>query len=398
MSNNYVNPNDPSRRQPYQYQPQGSQSPRSQPPDSSYSAPTIPVRQGNNNQARIPYPYSQSGPQSRPKRRRKGCMIGCLGVLAILVIFAILAGTTVSKALAFGSAISPKAPLSTETGYMTTSQRTSLLIMGYGGSGHDGAYLTDSLVVISLMPQSQHTSLVSVPRDLWVQNPYEGQGVYTKLNALYSDASQNNTNPIAGGNATAQKVQTVTGLNVQYWLTINFSGFQDFIDSIGGIDVNVPDAFTANYPANDDPTVNASWTTVHFDKGNQHLDGKSAIEYARARYVTDNLAEASDFARSVRQQIIIKAALAKVKSISTWPKLLDAQNALQKAVYTNMSLADLAGFALKMDLNSPQTAHIGLGVDNVMAYDTSSDGQSIVVPQNYDWPAVQDYVQQHLYA
>ena len=174
--------------------------------------------------------------------------------------------------------------------------------------------------------------------------------------------------------------------------------FKIFIDSIGGIDVNIPDAFTANYPANDDPAVNASWTTVHFDKGNQHLDGKRAIEYARARYVTDNLAEASDFARSVRQQIIIKAALAKVKSISTWPKLLDAQNALQKAVYTNMSLADLAGFALKMDLNSPQTAHVGLGVDNVMAYDTSSDGQSIVVPQNYDWQAVQDYVQQHLYA
>ena len=325
-------------------------------------------------------------------------MIGCLGVLAVLVVLVILASTTISKVLAFGAAISPKVPLSTETGYMTTSQRTNLLIMGYGGSGHDGAYLTDSLVVVSLIPQTQHTSLVSVPRDLWVQNPNEGQGVYTKINAIYSDASQNNANPIAGGNAVAQKVQTITGLNVQHWLTINFSGFQEFIDSIGGIDINVPDAFTASYPANDDPAIDASWATIHFDKGNQHLDGKHAIEYARARYVIDNNAEGTDFARSVRQQIIIRAALAKVKSIATWPQLLGALDALQKAVYTNMSLADLAGFTLKMDLNNPQTARIGLSVDNVMAYDTTSDGQSIVVPQNYNWQAIKDYVQQHLYA
>ncbi len=412
----------PDPRRPYQFPPHRSPSSQRQ----SLNGPgRIPGQQRQANQAEQRGPYQQPGepnhhyqagpqasvsttysssppdadvPQSGSKRhRRTGCLIGCLSVLAIVIVFVLLAGTTISKVLAFGSAISTKAPLTTETGYMTTSQRTSLLIMGYGGGAHDGAYLTDSMVVVSMIPSNQHTSLVSVPRDLWVQNAFAGQGVYTKINALYADASQNNANPVAGGNAAAQKVQTVTGLNVQYWLTINFNGFQNFIDSIGGIDVYVPDSFTSNYPANDDPSIDASWTTVHFDKGNQHFDGKRAIEYARARYITDNSAEASDFARSVRQQIMIKTALAKVKSFSTWPKLFHALDALQKTISTNMSLADLGGFALKMDLNNPQTAHVGLSVDNVMAYDTSSDGQSIVVPQNYNWQAVKDYVQQHLY-
>src|SRR2546429_3514836 len=256
--------NDPTRREPYQYPPQRPQSPQSQSSNSPYGPPTMSAQQGQYNQngqwqpynqprqqgyynqsrpqtpAPTAYPYSQSGPQSQPRRRRrKGCTIGCLGLLAVLVVLGILAGTTASKVLAFGSAISTKGPLSTETGYMTTSKRTNLLIMGYGGGTHDGAYLTDSLVAVSLIPQSQHTSLVSVPRDLWVQDPYVGQGARTKINAIYANASQNNKNPVAGGDAAAQKVQAVTGLDVPYWLTINFNGFQKFIDSIGGVDVSV---------------------------------------------------------------------------------------------------------------------------------------------------------------
>jgi len=123
----------------------------------------------------------------------------------------------------------------------------------------------------------------------------------------------------------------------------------------------VPDSFNACYPANDDPAINASWITIQFNKGMQHMDGATAIEYARAREPMSvcsnkpsiNLAELTDFARSARQQIIMKAVLAKFKQISTWPKLYDALNALQHTIYTNMSLADLAAFALKMNLSDP---------------------------------------------
>ncbi len=347
------------------------------------------------------YPYPQPGGGSGPApvpgrrpRRRRGCLVTSLVVVLLLVIIVGVTAFTAQRVLAFGSAISTQSPLSTQTGYMNGSGRVNLLVMGYGGSGHDGAYLTDSMIVMSLMPQSRHTTLISVPRDLWVQIP-AGSGQYHKLNYAYVDGSNNGDNAVGGGNEAAQKLALVTGLDVKYWLTINFTGFTDFINSIGGVDVYVPDAFTANYPANDDPAINPNWTKVHFSKGMQHMDGKRAIEYARARYVLDNPAEGSDFARSARQQIIIKAALSKVKSISTWPKLYSALTALEHTIYTNMSLADLAQFALKMDLNN---AHrVGISTSNVLVNSTASDGEAILLPANNDWQAITNYVKQQLY-
>jgi LCP family protein required for cell wall assembly len=321
-------------------------------------------------------------------------MIGCWSSVALVVILLILLFITGQKVLAFGNAISKQSPLSTQTGYMGGSQRINFLIMGYGGSGHDGAYLTDSLVVISLLPQSHHTTLISVPRDLWVQNP-PNSGNYGKINTIYTLSSNNNADPLAGGNAVAQKVSLVTGLQIDYWMTINFAGFRDFIDAIGGVDVTVPDSFTAKYPANDDPAVNPNWTTVTFTKGAAHMDGAKAIIFARARYVLNNPAEGSDFARSQRQQLIMKAALDKLKQWQTWPHLFGAMDTLKTTLYSNLSLADLGEFALKMNLND---AHrVGLSNANVLVDATSNDGQSILLPQNNDWSLIPAYVQKQLY-
>jgi polyisoprenyl-teichoic acid--peptidoglycan teichoic acid transferase len=331
---------------------------------------------------------------ARPPRRRRGCLVSVVVVLLLLVILGAIAIPTAQKVLAFGSAISTQSPLSSQTGYMGTSDRVNILIMGYGGSGHNGAYLTDSLVVMSLMPQSHHTTLISVPRDLWIQYP-PNSGNYNKINAIYPIASKGNADPVAGGDAVAQKVSLVTGLDIKYWMTINFTGFRDFINAIGGVDVNVPDAFKANYPKNDDPTIDASWKTVHFTKGLQHMDGETAIEYARARYVLDNPAEGTDFARSARQQLIMKAALSKIKDWHTWPSFFSALDALKHTIYTNLSLADLAQFALKMDLNN---AHrVGLSFSNVLTDAMSPDGQDILLPKNGDWNAIKGYIGQQLY-
>lgn len=328
------------------------------------------------------------------------------GLIALLLV-CLLGGfaiTTTQRVLAFGSAISSQAPLSTQTGYMNTGDRVNLLVMGYGGGSHDGAYLTDSILVVSVLPQSHHTSLVSVPRDLWVQYP-PNSGTYTKINSIYELASKNNKDPQAGGEAAYQKVALVTGLQVPYWLTIDFTGFKQVIDAIGGIDVYVPDSFNACYPKNDNATIDPSWIKVQFNKGMQHMNGNTAITYARAREPlevcgkgkSENLAELSDFGRSARQQIIVKAVLAKVKQLSTWPHLYAAMDALQHAIHTNMSLADLSAFALKMDLTDPKAARIGLSNQNVLMDATSDDGQSILLPQNGNWGAIKDYVRRNLY-
>ena len=344
---------------------------------------------------------SPQGNTPRRPRRRRGCMIGCLSVLVLLIVLGTFTIVTAQKVLAFGSAISTQSPLSTQTGYMNTSDRVNILMMGYGGAGHDGAFLTDSLVVMSIIPSTHHTTLISVPRDLWVQYP-PNSGTYTKINAIYTTASNGNANPVAGGDAIAQKVSLVTGLTINYWMTINFTGFKRFIDAIGGVDVNVPDSFNACYPKNDDASVNASWIKIQFNKGLQHMNGATAIEYARAREPVEvchmgtsiNQAELTDFGRSRRQQLIMQAALSRLKQWQTWPSLYGALDALKGTLYSNLSLADLASFALKMDLNG---AHrLGLTNDNVLM-DSSANGQYILAPRNGDWNLITLYVKQGLY-
>ncbi len=410
----YQIPQQPPQSQPQNWQPspgrRGGTPPnqysRQQVPASNVPTPTVnpnaqPYRQQPGQVPSVGTPKVAAPRGKRPLLRRRGCLITLLVVLLVVVVLSAFTFTTTQRVLAFGSAISTQSPLSSQTGYMGTSDRVNLLVMGYGGTGHDGAYLTDSMVVMSLLPSSHHTTLISVPRDLWVQIP-SGSGQYHKINYVYTYGSNNGANAVGGGTAAVQKVSAVTGLDVKYWLTINFQGFRDFINAIGGVDVYVPDSFNACYPKNDDASVDPSWIKIQFNKGLQHMNGATAIMYARAREpvevcgkgTSENQAELTDFGRSARQQIIIKAALDKVKQTSTWPSLYNALTALQRAVYTNLSLADLAEFALKMDLTN---AHrVGLSNQNVLVDATAPDGEYILQPAS-SWQAVQDYVKQQLY-
>ncbi len=237
-----------------------------------------------------------------------------------------------------GAAISTQGTYTTQTGYMSGTNRVNVLIMGYGGAGHDGAYLTDSMLVMSIIPDTGSTTEISVPRDLWVQIP-PNSGNYSKINAAYQDGLNNGYNGeaagrVAGGDEAAAKVSAVIGMTVPYWVTVDFNGFRQLVDALGGIDVNVPIAFTAQYPANDDPSINPNWITIHFNTGWQHMNGERAIEYARARYVTDPVSQASDFARSARQQLLIRAILSRARQISAWPGLNGAADAMEKTIYS----------------------------------------------------------------
>jgi polyisoprenyl-teichoic acid--peptidoglycan teichoic acid transferase len=334
----------------------------------------------------------------RPPTRGKWWRIARYTVLAGLAIVLVLGVLAVHRAYDFGSAISTQAPFSTQTGYMSGVGRVNLLVMGYGGAGHDGANLTDSMMVISVVPHDGATTMISVPRDLWVQVP-PGSGQYAKINTAYQDGLSNGfggaaPGKLAAGAEAASKVSQVLGIDVSYWLTIDFSGFRQLIDSLGGVDVNVPTAFTARYPRNDDPAVDAGWKIIHFNTGPQHMNGEQAIEYARARYVLSPLSEGSDFARSARQQLLIHAILSRARQVSAWPGLTSATNALQGALYTNLSLADLALFAQKMD--ATHAARVGLSNQNVLADAQTSDGQDILLPASGDWNAIQQYVASNL--
>src|SRR5215469_1214651 len=112
----------------------------------------------------LPMPHRQPPPVRWRRVLTAGALIATL-------LLALLGGLAVHRFADFGFAISQQGPFSTQTSYMTGSGRINLLVLGYGGAGHDGAYLTDSMMVMSLLPGDHATSMISVPRDLWVQVP-----------------------------------------------------------------------------------------------------------------------------------------------------------------------------------------------------------------------------------
>lgn len=368
--------------------------------------PPIPQHAGSPHSPGLAQPYIQPSvsPETRwrpplahsPTRKRRRIALAI--VASILLLVTVLGGLSLHRLTDFGSAISTQAPFSTQTGFMQGSGRVNLVVLGYGGAGHSGAYLTDSLMVISVVPSTGATTMVSVPRDLWVQVP-PSSGRYAKINSAFEYGMNNGYQSMpasmaAGGAEAARKVSEVTGMNVTYWLSIDFTGFRDLVNALGGVDINVPTAFTARYPRNDNPSIDAGWKIIHFHTGPQHFNGEQAIEYARARYVLTPLSEGTDFARSMRQQLLLHSIADRMRQPSAWPGFLNALQALQHTIHTNLSMTDLALFTTRLHLSS--AAHIGLSNDNVLQDGQTSDGQYILEPRNGDWGAVQTYVADHL--
>ncbi len=345
-------------------------------------------------------PYTPAAPNryARPQRRRGWWRVVGMGLLIILVITLIAGGLLVKRYYDFGVAISPQAPFSSQTNYVSGSGRINIVLFGYGGAGHGGAYLTDSILILSLIPSDHATTLISVPRDLWVQVP-PNSGQYHKLNVAFSDGFYNGYGKYpagfqAAGAEGAEKVSEITGLTVNYWVSVDFKSFRDLVNDIGGIDINVPVGFSATYPRADDWQDAPGYMTITFKAGEQHMDGERAIEYARARYVYDVPSEGTDFARSRRQQLIVEAIMQRLHNPAAWPGLAQGTNDLQSGIHSNLSITDLTLFANKMDL--AHAAHVGLTNDNVLVDSVSSDGQDILLPANGDWNAIKQYIASNL--
>lgn|GEM_PF-410799 len=282
--------------------------------------------------------------------------------------------------------------------------RFAFLLLGYGGPGHDGPYLTDSMMLVIVDANQKTLTLLSIPRDSWVPLLFDGQNpVYSKINTayafaidptLYTNRLDKYTGTNGAGVFASDTVARLTGLPIDYYLSLDFAGFKDMIDAVGGIDVTVPDSFTALYPINDNPSINAGWTTVHFTKGPDHMDGVRALAFARAREVLDNPNEGSDFARSRRQRIIIEAFKNRVlqpAGLIHIPQLLAIANGHVSTNYAIPAAEKITQLALGWkDVRIYQTA---LTTDNYLEVATGPDGTFAEVPSSpsHSWLQVQGF-------
>ena len=241
---------------------------------------------------------------------------------------------------------------STQSGSLTSrldqGQPVNILLLGYGGPAHAGPYLTDSMLLLSLRDHGHRAALLSIPRDLVARIPalYGGGTITARINNAYAIGVDRANFPAVrdqwktrtgGGDLAAATVTDVTGQRVDGWVAVDFAAFRDLVDAVGGVDVNVPTAL-------DDPRFPADETTaythIHFDAGDQHLNGGRALEYARSRQTT------SDFDRTARQRTLLVAIRHRLNSLLDAPRLIAALLAVEGDVRTNLrppALRRLAG-------------------------------------------------------
>lgn len=304
----------------------------------------------------------------------------------------------------------------------------NILLLGYGGAGHDGGNLTDLITLASINTKEKEVVLVSIPRDLWIALPvdYDNERNY-KINAAYAIGGDENRYPNkkpvyrgekGGGELAKYAVSIVTGLEVNYFISIDFNGIVDAINLLGGIEVDVTKPFDDYfYPVKglENETCGISgekiaefhqkysgfqlekqfecrYEHLHFGKGLQNMDGETVLKFVRSRHSNQY---GGDFARSERQYEILAAIKNKLISLDAISQASPIFNKLIKSINT-----DLDSEVIKQILTAAgnpldyKIAHIYLTEDNVFYSSSSSGGQFILIPREgvNNWSEVHKYI------
>jgi LCP family protein required for cell wall assembly len=300
------------------------------------------------------------------------------GVFAVRTVLGLAHLTNQNPLSVIGDLIGGKNG-STITSANRDMRRINFAFYGYGGAGHDGAYLTDSIMVVSVQPQPTGPPTVaeiSIPRDWYVPNQLgTGKIDYGRINQAYSDGiggrgTLPSSDPSAGAAVANRTLEHLLGIHIDHWIGLDFQAFKSAVDAVGGVDVVVPNTFTDyQYPAgecNGQPGQNCRYETVHFNAGLQHMNGTLALEFSRSRHSNDN-GEGTDFARSRRQQLVVAALKQKVVSLGGLGNLPDLLNSLGDNVVTDLHVNDLeALYSLLKDVNSKAILHVSLDDTNFL--------------------------------
>ena len=250
-----------------------------------------------------------------------------------------------------------------QKGFVLPKEKTqyNILLLGYGGPGHDGPYLTDSMMVAHIDLKTNKTALLSLPRDLWIKLPTKSKAdFHAKINSIYqlglfpTEFPDVDTQKYPDTTLVKKAVSDITGLTIDNYVTIDFTGFTKGIDILGGVVVDVQKTFDDyEYPIDgkekdlcgkdedfakiekflkpgfsedekkdtlkDKPELEkflkditedpkeafpCRYEHLHFDKGKVFMNGETALKYVRSRHSAQ---DGNDFARGARQQQFVKS-------------------------------------------------------------------------------------------
>lgn len=283
--------------------------------------------------------------------------------------------------------------------------RVNILLAGNSADdpGHDGANLTDSIMIISMDTKNHNAFMLSVPRDLWVDIPGYG---HAKINEAYVDGETGGFTasgyPDGGMGLLEETLQQNFGMQFDYYALIDYNALRDAVDDVGGVDITINSSDPRGLY---DPNID--WTThgplVKLSNGVHHLDGEQALDLARARgdsYNSYGFA-GSDFDRTQHQRDLLLALRSKVVSAGTLANPLTMANlfdTLGRNVHTDITLSEVRrAYDLAKEIKSDDIQSVGLndanGV-NLLANYTSPAGQSALIPSAGldDYSAIQAYI------
>ena len=252
------------------------------------------------------------------------------------------------------------------------TDRVNILLMGIDRRpGEAFISRTDSMILASVDPVNKTASMLSIPRDLYVVIPGYGRD---RINTAFVYGAHGD-NPLAGAAMAMQTVEYNLGVPVHHYIMVDFSAVTNGIDALGGIDVYLPNDI--NDPTY--PDMNYGYDPLYIPAGMQHLDGATALKYARTRHGD------SDINRAQRQQQVILAARDKAVGLGVANLIARAPtlyNQLERGIRTDLSLDQLIKLAnVASQVPEENIRNEVIGFDLVSSFRTEQ-GASVLVLDN----------------
>lgn len=232
----------------------------------------------------------------------------------------------------------------------------NILLLGIDSRPSEDITRTDAMILVHINRKAGRVSLLSIPRDLWVEIPGFGPA---RVNAAYP-IGERRLGAGYGGALAKETVGNLVGVPIHHFILMDFEGFKKVIDTIGGVNVDVPKLIEdPKYPTEDYQTI-----SVRFDVGPQLMDGTRALQYARTRHGD------SDFGRNQRQRQVLMAIFNQVREQGLLSQLTNIDNytsALRDYVRTDMTRNDMLQLArIGADLKQANVQSYAIGPDMIV--------------------------------
>lgn len=300
------------------------------------------------------------------------------------------------------------------------SSHLGILLLGYGGAGHDGGYLSDAIQILYMDFEKARINLISIPRDLWVKLP---NGSEMKINAVVANAATKKAELIKSGAPALKKLLfKITGVQIDYFVGIDFVGFQRAIGiNLDGIEVETAETLddpwypiqgeelnTCNMTPEEMDEAHAKYSGFElerqftcrykhliFKKGIVHMEGGDALEYVRSRHGSNE----GDISRGRRQQEVLAAVRKKLFTLGALDKLPGFFNEMAKQIQTDINL-EIVNYLLPALKKSREfkLQTINLSTANVLSASNSNANGFILVQKEggFRWEEVQNYIKTQL--